>query len=120
MDKQILTCIGCPLGCELSVEIGDEIKVSGHLCKIGINYGQEEVTNPTRNIATSVKVMGGDIPMLSVKNVQPVPKGSIMEVVKAVQTVTAKAPVKVGDLVLRDAAGSGVDFVATRDISVSV
>jgi len=122
MEKQTLTCIGCPLGCELSVEIGDgvesEIKVSGHLCKIGVTYGQEEVTNPTRNIATSVRVTGGDIPMLSVKNVQPVPKGRIMEVVKAVQAVTAKAPVKVGDLVLGNVAGSGIDFVATRDIIV--
>ena len=120
MEKQTFICIGCPLGCELTVELSGgsdkEINVSGHLCKIGVTYGQEEVTNPTRNIATSIRVTGGDIPMLSVKNVQPVPKGRIMEAVKAVQAITVKAPVKVGDLVLKNAAGTGIDFAATRDI----
>jgi len=112
-----MICIGCPLGCELTVvEEGDNIEVSGHLCKIGVTYGKEEITSPTRNITTSVKVVGGDIPMLSVKNATPVPKGLIMECVKAVQDVTVQAPISVGDVVLKDAAGTGVDFVATRVI----
>ena len=106
------------MGCELSVEVeGDStkhIKVSGELCKTGITYGTEEATNPTRNIATSVKVEGGDIPMLSVKNNRPIPKGMIMECVKAVHQMTMTAPVNIGDLVLANAAGTGVDFVATR------
>lgn len=111
-----MICIGCPLGCELAVVVSDDgaMEVSGHLCKIGITYGKEELTNPTRNIATSVKVEGGDIPMLSVKNKQPVPKGKIMDVVKAVHTVKMQAPIKVGDIVLANAADSGVDFIATR------
>ena len=112
-----MICIGCPLGCELTVvDSGDSIEVSGHLCKIGITYGKEEITNPTRNIATSVRVVGGDIPMLSVKNLQPVPKGKIMDCVKAVHQVTMQAPVSMYDVVLKDAAGTGVDFVATRVI----
>jgi len=113
-----MICIGCPLGCELTVVVSDngEMEVSGHLCKIGITYGKEELTNPTRNIATSVRVEGGDIPMLSVRNEQPVPKGKIMECAKAVQSVVIQAPVAMGDIVLKDAAGTGVDFVATRVI----
>ena len=105
------------MGCELTVEItGDAVDVSGHLCKIGITYGQEEVTNPTRSIATSVWIDGGDIPMLSVKNSRPVPKDKIMDCVKAVHGVRMQAPVNVGDVVLANAAGTGVDFVATRVI----
>ena len=119
-----IICIGCPMGCELTVELPqsgssysiDDIKVSGELCKIGITYGKEEATNPTRNIATSVRVVGGDIPMLSVKNSKPIPKGKIMDCVKAVHAVEMKAPIKVGDVVLVDAAGTGVDFIATRNI----
>jgi len=113
-----MICIGCPLGCELTVVVSDngEMEVSGHLCKIGITYGKEELTNPTRNIATSVRVEGGDIPMLSVRNEQPVPKGKIMECAKAVQGVVMQAPVGMGDIVLKNAAGTGVDFVATRVI----
>jgi CxxC motif-containing protein len=105
------------VGCGLIVEIGsDDIKVRGHICKIGETYGREEATNPTRNIATSVIVEGGDIPMLSVKNRQPIPKARIMDVVQAVHSVKMQAPVKVGDVVLTNAANTGVDFVATRVI----
>ena len=114
-----MICIGCPMGCELTVEAAeDDIKVSGEQCKRGITYAKEESTNPTRNIATSVRVKGGDIPMLSVKNSRPIPKGKIMDCVKAVQAVETRAPVNVGDVVLRDAAGTGIDFVATRVILI--
>jgi len=120
INKQLITCIGCPIGCELTIEgTGDNIdniKVSGHLCKIGITYGKEEATYPTRNIATSIKIDGGDIPMLSVKNSKPIPKGKIMDCVKAVHAVRIQAPVNVGDIVLVDAAHTGVDFIATRVI----
>jgi len=117
MDIQNMICISCPMGCELTVKInGDDIEVSGHVCKRGITYGKDEATNPRRNIATSVFVDGGDIPMLSVKNLTPIPKGKIMDCVRAVKAVRAAAPVKVGDVVAADVAGTGIDFVATRDI----
>ena len=111
-----IICIGCPMGCLLTVTVkGSDIKVTGEQCKIGIRYGTEEATNPTRNVTTSVKIAGGDIPMLSVKTAKPIPKGKITECVKEVQNVTTMcAPVKIGDVVLTDAAGTGVDFVATR------
>ena len=106
------------MGCELTVNVMEnDIEVTGELCKIGITYGKEEATNPTRNITTSVKVKGGDIPMLSVKTARPIPKDKIMECVKAIRKVAAmQAPVKVGDVVLADVAGTGVDIVATRVI----
>ena len=141
MARQNIICIGCPMGCELTVwsegsdvkdgnASGDstkdgnvkdsnakgDIKVTGELCKIGVTYGIEEASNPTRNIATSVRVEGGDIPMLSVKNDRPIPKGKIMDCVRAVHKVKMVAPVDMGDLVLADAAGTGVGFVATRVI----
>ena len=111
-----IICIGCPMGCLLTVTVrGGDIEVTGEQCKIGIKYGKEEATNPTRNVTTSVKITGGDIPMLSVKTAKPIPKGKIMECVKEVQSImTMRAPVKIGDVVLADAAGTGVDFVATR------
>ena len=116
MNKQNMICIGCPMGCELTVETNGDIKVSGHVCKIGITYGEEEVTNPRRNIATSVWVDGGDIPMLSVKNNVPIPKGKIFDCVKAVKAIRVQAPVKMGDIVIKNAADTGVDFIATREI----
>ena len=111
---QILTCIGCPIGCELTV---CESEVKGQECKIGETYGREEATNPTRNIATSIRVENGDMDMLSVKVSRPIPKAKIMECVKAVHKIKAQAPVNVGDIVLEDVAGTGVDMVATRVVN---
>ena len=113
-----IICVSCPVGCSLTVrqENGD-IQVTNHQCKAGIAYAREELTNPTRNIATSVRIAGGDMPMLSVKTAGPIPKGAIMAVVEAVHKVTMTAPVEIGDVVLADAAGTGVDIVATRQVA---
>ncbi|MCL2400190.1 MAG: DUF1667 domain-containing protein [Defluviitaleaceae bacterium] len=117
MDKQVITCIGCPMGCELTVEIAkSDVKVSGNVCKIGDIYGREETTAPARNIATSVKVEGGDLPMLSIKTSHPIPKNKIMDCINAVHSVKVQAPINVGDIVLGNVANTGVAFVATRKI----
>jgi len=105
------------VGCTLTVQQNGEAIISGHQCKAGIAYANEELTNPTRNIATSVKITGGHMPMLSVKTARPVPKATIRAVVEAVHRVTVKAPVSIGDVVLADAAGTGVDVVATREVN---
>jgi HAD superfamily hydrolase (TIGR01509 family) len=93
---------------------GDEI--SGSLCEKGILYAKEEMTNPTRNIATSVRVTGGTLSMLSVKTAAPIPKGKIFEVTHAVHQITACAPVQVGDIILKNAADTNIDMVATRHV----
>ena len=68
MDKRELTCIGCPLGCQLTVTInGDDITVEGNTCKRGAVYAKKEVTAPTRIVTSSVQILGGEIPRVSVK-----------------------------------------------------
>jgi len=94
---------------------GEEI--TGNQCAAGIKYAKEEMTNPTRNIATSVRVVGGDMPRLSVKTAKPIPKEAIREVVDAIHQITMTAPVKIGDIVLQNAAGTGVDILATRNVN---
>ena len=113
-----IICVSCPVGCAMTVtQDSGGINVSGNQCPTGIDYAQEELTNPTRNIATSVRVIGGDMPMLSVKTINPIPKGLIMDVVKAIHQVQMKAPVAIGDIVLADVIGTGIDIVATRNIA---
>jgi CxxC motif-containing protein len=107
------------MGCELTVSVNKEsIAVEGQVCKIGEKYGVEEATFPTRNITTSVPVRGGDMPMLSVKTQKPIPKGKIFECVAAVKEQILTAPVYIGDVVLTNAAGTGVDIVATRTVRI--
>ena len=53
--------------------------------------------------------------MVSVKTAGDVPKGRVFDVVRALTDVTATAPVHIGDVILADVAGTGIDIVATKD-----
>lgn len=118
MEERKLTCIGCPMGCPLTVtmEAGEVISVTGNTCKRGDIYARKEVTNPTRIVTSTVRVTGGDAYMVSVKTKEDIPKGKIFECVKALKTVEVPAPVHIGDVLLKDVAGTGVDIVATKNV----
>ena len=115
-----LICIGCPKGCEISVEMdGNKVKaVTGHSCKKGEEYAIKEVTNPTRIITSTVIVEGGtgNKAQVSVKTEKDIPKDKITEVMDALKGVSVKAPVKIGDTIIEDVANTGVKIVATRNI----
>lgn len=117
MEKRELICIGCPMGCPLVVELegSDIVSVKGHTCKRGEVYARKEVTNPTRIVTSTVKVEGGKVDMISVKTRDDIPKGKIFDCVKALKGVTVKAPVHIGDVIVANVAGTGVDIVATKD-----
>ncbi|MDR1531712.1 MAG: DUF1667 domain-containing protein [Clostridiales bacterium] len=111
------------MGCELLVvtevseEGGPPSAVSGNACKIGERYGREEATNPTRVMTSSVRVLGGDMKMLSVKTARPIPKGKIWDCAEAMRGLSVNAPVKIGDIIIKNAASTGVDIIATRNIA---
>ena len=113
-----LTCIACPMGCPLSVEMdGDKVvNVTGNTCPRGKVYGEKEVTNPTRIVTSTVRVSGGESVMVSVKTKEDIPKGKIFDIVKALKDVEIPAPVKIGDVVIAEVAGTGVDIVATKNV----
>lgn len=116
MEKRELTCIGCPMGCPLTVEMkGKEIlHVTGYTCKRGKVYAEKEVTNPTRIVTSTVRVLGGSVNMVSVKTKEDIPKDKIFDCIRALKGITLQAPVHVGDVILKNVAGTGVDIVATR------
>lgn len=118
MGKRELICIGCPMGCPVIVEMnGTEIvSVSGNTCPRGDAYARKEVTNPTRIVTTTVKVEGGCADMVSVKTKEDIPKDKIFDCVRALKGITVKAPVRIGDVILADAVGTGVDVVATKNV----
>ena len=118
MSRRELTCIGCPMGCALVVELdGKEvISVKGNSCKIGENYGKKECTNPTRVVTTSVSVTGGEGEVLSVKTESDIPKKMIYDCISALKNVVVKAPIHIGDVVLENVLNTGVNIIATKDI----
>lgn len=114
-----LTCIGCPLGCSLTVtmEEGNVLSVSGNTCPRGDAYARKEVTNPTRIVTSTVRVADGIAPMVSVKTASDIPKGKIFDCVAALREITVTAPVAIGDIILADAAGTGVAIIAAKNIA---
>ncbi len=112
-----LTCIACPVGCPLVIELDENnkvVSVTGNQCKRGINYAETECTSPTRSLTTTAKVEGGIYPLVPMKSANPVPKGKMLECMKVINAVVMKAPVKIGDIVVKDILGTGVDIVATN------
>jgi CxxC motif-containing protein len=118
METRELICIGCPLGCPLTVTVenNEVTSVSGNTCPRGDAYARKEVTNPTRIVTSTVRVSGGVSPMVSCKTASDIPKGKIFDVTKALQAVCVPAPVTIGDVVLANAADTGVDVIATKNI----
>ena len=93
MRDQKLTCIGCPLGCSISVSLSDNGEVSeitGNTCKKGEEYARKEVTNPSRVVTSIVKINNGDVNMVSVKTAEDIQEalkdllgGTIQEMMEA-------------------------------------
>ena len=122
MEKIELTCIGCPMGCPLVVEMenGAVSKVTGNTCPRGDAYGRKEVTNPTRIVTSTVRVEGGTLPVVSCKTRTDIPKGKIFDVVRALKTVTVQAPVTIGQVLVDNVADTGVEIIATKNVGVKV
>ena len=116
--KTELTCIGCPLGCQIAVELkdGEITELTGNTCRRGEDYARKEVLEPTRTVTGSVRVRGGSLPVVSVRTKTEIPKEKITACAQALKTVTVQAPVAIGDVILTDVAGTGADLVATKAV----
>lgn len=118
MEEKMLTCIGCPMGCPITVlmDDGHVVSVSGHTCKRGEDYARKEVSNPTRIVTSTVRVLGGTADMVSVKTRQDIPKEKVFACVKALKGIEVQAPVHAGDIILANVAETGVDIIATGSV----
>lgn len=118
MTKE-MTCIVCPNGCLMRIEQeGDKIEVFDAICKRGIEFAKNELTNPTRSITTTVATKFEDYPLLSVKTLGEIPKDKIFEAMKKINSTIVKKRVKVDDVVIKNLFGT--DVVATSDMTLDV
>lgn len=113
-----MICICCPMGCRLSVDDSDknDIKVSGNTCPRGAKYARDEVICPKRMVTSVVEVEGGEIGMVSVKTSDSIPKDRMFDALKLLDNLVIPAPVKLGQVIVENVLGLGVDFVATKDV----
>lgn len=113
--KREMICIICPRGCSLNVEMTDDnVSVSGNACPKGKEYAVNECTNPVRTVTATVRVSNRRDCMVSVKTVTPVAKDKMMEVMAVLRKTAVVAPVKIGEVILKDICGS--DIIVTKDV----
>ena len=113
-----MTCICCPIGCSLEVSVDDNgcVSVTGNKCPRGAAYGEKELTNPTRIVTSTVRIKGLKDKVVSVKTASDIPKDKIFDCIAALAEIQVELPVKVGDVILKNVAGTNADIVVTRTI----
>ena len=109
-----LICITCPRGCHLQVD--ENLNVTGNMCPRGAIYAKAELTHPVRMVTSSVSVISENQSRLPVKTKDPIPKELIFKIMEEIEKVEVKAPIKIGDVIIKDVLGTGVDIVATKNI----
>ncbi|MHA1238458.1 MAG: DUF1667 domain-containing protein [Candidatus Odinarchaeia archaeon] len=120
-EKNII-CVICPLGCVINIQYTEcegkiVIKeISGYKCDKGKQYATKELLHPSRVLTTSVKVKGGNFPLVSVKTDKPVPKEKVWEIIEVIKRIELNAPVKVGQTVYTNILNMGINLIATRDV----
>lgn len=117
MNKE-LTCIVCPNGCDLLVQVeGCAVTaVTGALCAKGRDYASQELLDPQRTLSTLVQVDDGESPLVSVRLTRPLPKDRIPAVLAVIQAIKLKAPIPMGLTICADILGLGSDVITTKAV----
>lgn len=118
-EKKEFVCIRCPLGCNITTELdGADIKnITGNTCPRGADYVTKELTDPRRIVTSLVRVQGGELPVVSVKTAADIPKDKIKDCIKVLKGIALTAPVHMGDVVVENICGTGVNIIATANVN---
>jgi CxxC motif-containing protein len=116
--KKEMICIGCPMGCYLTVDYDGEkvLDVSGNRCKVGLQYAEKEISNPQRTLTSTVKVTNGALPLVSVKTNKPIPKNLLLEAMDLLAKVEVTAPIEIGDVIIQNILNTDANIIATKNI----
>lgn len=114
-----MTCIECPVGCSLSVDIKNSkvVKVSGGKCPKAEKYAVSEVENPVRILTSTVSAEGLSLKMVPVRTDKPIPKRDILRAAEKIKKITLDKPTRVGDIIVKNFLNPGINLIATRDCS---
>ena len=115
-----LTCIICPLGCSIEVNVENDkiVDVSGHGCPRGIKFAETEVYNPQRMLTTIMMLDGGEYPFLPVISQEEVPKEKLRDCLSLLKKNKVKAPIKMGDIIEENILGTGVNIIAAKTAGI--
>ncbi len=122
VERFKITCIICPIGCNIEIlKRRDKIlKIKGNRCKRGIAYALQEIKEPKRIVMSVIMVKNGDLPTISVKTDKPVLKRFIPIIMRELANIEVEAPIKMGQVIVRNIANLGVNIIATRPVRRSI
>lgn len=116
-QQKDFVCTQCPWGCVLHVSLntaGEVIEVEGNACPRGEKYGRAEATEPQRVLTTLVDCNTCGFGPASVKSSEAIPKASMAEALALAHDARVDADVELGDVVIKNIAGSGAHLIVTR------
>jgi len=128
--NRLFTCVICPVGCEIEVTTGERfgypdkkpdeepviLEINGANCERGKAYVENELKNPQRTVTSSVRVSGGNMPIVSVRLSAPVPRDRMMDVIEELRHISLEAPAKIGQVVVKNILGTGSDVIVTKQV----
>jgi len=116
MEK--IVCVLCPMGCKIKYDAlnGKIVSLEGNRCPRGISYLEDELREPKRIVPTSAKVINGETSLVSVKTSKPIPRRLIPQFMQVMKKVEVEAPIKVGDVIIKNVLDTGADVIATRTV----
>ena len=119
-DTKNFICVACPVGCALTATVcGTEVlQLEGNICPRGAAYARDEVANPMRTFTSTVRVKGGVLPVCPVRSRTPLPLEKVFDVTGEIAKISLSAPVTIGQVLIENVCGTGVDIVACRSLSV--
>ena len=114
--KRNLTCIVCPIGCQLCVTITDGVvtEVTGNTCPRGKQYAIDECTHPVRTVTTTVRTSDGGV--IPVKTDRPIPKELMFECMQAIDSAIVPLPAHIGDIVIENLLETGANIIVTANV----
>ena len=120
VEKKHFTCVTCPVGCEVDVEVKDSniISMKGNRCDKVKEFVLQELKEPMRVFTTIVRIKGAKYAMLPVRTDKPIPKRLFTQAIEQLSSIDLQAPVHMSNVIVKDVAGSGANIVATRTMDV--
>jgi CxxC motif-containing protein len=120
IEKKHFTCVTCPVGCEVDVEVqdGSIISMTGNKCEKVKEFVLQELKEPMRVLTTTVRIKGAEYAMLPVRTDKPIPKRLFTQAIEELASIDLQTPVHMSDVIVKDVAGSGANIVATRTMEI--
>ena len=119
MSKKELICIACPSGCQLTYEetkTGDYI-IEGNECAKGPIYLKQEVTNPKRMVASTVKINGSSTSVIPVYTDKPIAKEMIDQLMEELNKTVINAPVNYKDIIIENIFQTDVNICVSKTVN---